>query len=156
MPRSPCPDGQVRNKTTKRCRPSRGAKKTKKRKSPVKKVTFNVELRSSDAPFVKPEYAHLPMYQIAILEAKNRSKTTHSKELAAAVVDWYTHQGSWFVDNGYFKSAKFKHVKKSIYEVAYVPNEDESPQQLVDPDDDGNYPLEFDGKTYMVIGHSLK
>lgn len=149
MPRSPCPEGQVRNRTTKACRPrarpGRRPGKTAKKPS-VKSATIDISLIPADNNN-NNNYNNINNFN-------NNGKSYKDK-----LVDWYTEQGKTLIDMGYFTYLKFKYINypgHDILEVSYIANEGEDAEvaleMLADPDADGNYPIKIDGETYLVSG----
>ena len=76
---------------------------------------------------------------------------------ASEIIQWYKGQafGPYYGD--YVKIFEIKHVKGNIFQVKYNMNEEMVDiDNLVDPDDDSNYPIELDGHELLVAGRVIR
>jgi hypothetical protein len=143
--KSACPEGQVRNRTTKVCRDRRrpGRRPGKTAKKPgVKTARIAVSL--------------LAVGNNNNNNNNNNNYNNNGKSYEEKIVEWYTEQGKILIEIGYFTYLKFKHISGSKLEVSYIASEGEDSEvaleMLADPDDDGNYPIKMDGETWLVSG----
>lgn len=109
-----------------------------------KTVRFLVRLKGPDYQMFLPEWQGIPLDAITQLNIYRVAAEEHSPEVAAQVEQWYREQvpDDEFVD--------IHHIEGSTYEITYTGEPDI--ELMIDPDDDGNYPLEIDGVEHLVQG----
>jgi hypothetical protein len=107
------------------------------------KVTLKGKYGFDDIP---KEFANVPFYTKEVQEWHDSFNLSIEGPVVDMVVDWYKKQIEDFdvVDVSYNTKTKLLTIKYK--------GEVEYPKFLADPDDDGNYPLQYNGKTYLVIG----
>jgi hypothetical protein len=153
MPRSPCPEGQTRNRTTKACRdrrrPGRRPGKTAKSVCPEGQVRNRTtkacrpRMRPGRRPGKTAKKPSVKTARIAasfILEDYDDNNNyninvNNNKSLEDKIVDWYTERGKELIDMGYFTYLKFKYLDlqyinwrrpiEHILEVSYIANQGE-------------------------------
>lgn len=175
MPRSPCPDGQVRNRTTKQCRTRlrAGRKSTKKvcpdgqvrnrtskqcrtrlrpgRKT-AKKVDSSKKIKSIKfyVELKGPDYVAFPPEYEGL--SMFQMMLAHKKQVKETVHSPKVAKKviQWYKKHAHENLVDVVHIGGSQYEITYtgVPIK----QSLYDPDDDGNYPLIVDRKHHAVVG----
>jgi hypothetical protein len=162
-----CPVGQTYNRALRTCRdkkkPGRKAG-TKKRRCPVGQ-TYNRTLRAC-RDFKKRGRAVAT--SPARLASPKKIKFTFKVNLRGsgsgyvddnALLKWYRG----FADEEEYPGIHIKPTKKTgVFEGSYnidgMPprmNQKAHIESLIDPDEDGNYPIVIDGEEYLVIGKLL-
>jgi hypothetical protein len=177
MPRSPCPEGQVRNRTTKACRDRRRPGRRPGQRCPEGQVRNRTTKACRDRrrpgrrPAMKTAYIC-----VGTISANNNNYNNNNnnnnyntnnnnnnynnnndgRSDEEKIVEWYNDQASTLVELGYFKYAKIEHERGRRYKLSYIPSEGEDAEvaleMLADPDDDGNYPIKLGGEMVILTG----
>lgn len=83
------------------------------------------------------------------------------------IISWYNKHGKYVAKSNDMKNATFKFVDEAVIECSYDISEDLHKtyiktddlsiyhSMIADPDDDGNYPIEIDGKEWLIRGGVL-
>jgi len=160
-----CAEGKVRNPATGRCVKAATAKK-----APAAKKT-------AKAKAVASKVIRVPIdFTVTLLNDSKENKRSLVRKNAKAVIEWFKHHS---LDQLHFFSEKlsieeltndgeifsmdivgeekeFERVFEDQYAGRYNYSKEEKYMNLMDaildPDDDGNYALEMDGKHYLVQG----
>jgi uncharacterized protein (DUF736 family) len=115
---------------------------TKSPKLVAKKILFSVGLHNSEGDkYLTERYGH----------AGRSDAVNHVSKIIA----WYKKR---MATNDYFttfvKNFKIVHVVDNLFEIEC--NTDEFPEQLVDPDQSGNYPIKIGKFPYLIAGRPIK
>jgi hypothetical protein len=179
MPRSPCPDGQVRNRTTKQCRArlrpgrkptstrsncpdgqvrNRTTKQCRARLRAGRKTARKVDL-SKKIKSIKfyvelkgPDYVAFPAEWNGMTLQQMMIADTKRVRATVHAPKVAKKVIQWYKKHAHKNLVDIVHLGGSQYEITYtgVP----SLTALYDPDDDGNYPLIVDRKEHLVVPHA--
>lgn len=93
---------------------------------------------------------------VSLLNDAKDGPTLYTKKQAQQIIDWYNKRMASEYFTTYVSDFTIEYVNKKIFHVSYKPLGDIYLEQIIDPDDDGNYPITINGREYIVMGGVLK
>jgi hypothetical protein len=74
------------------------------------------------------------------------------------VSDWFQDLNSWKVEDEYetISFEPFQNKIKCTFTSLFTDDSDILIEYLLDPDDDGNHPIQFGNEEYLCMGNSIK
>jgi len=142
------PKKQVRKSPVKRRSPKRQA-----RKSPVKRQSPKKQTQTPVNPCV---YLVTVAPKATISSMERVPRTEMNRDLVAAISAWYQELVKLFVSRySVISDVQVTHDDEFIYVRFKSETEKASDwfvEDLEDPDDDGNYPLSYNGQMYLIDG----
>jgi hypothetical protein len=161
MPKSPCPQGQTRNRVTKSCRykekPGRKHGTRKAPKPKAKTVKFQVHLINNELDFAAGKESDTTRNMFTHFQTEYNNDSAPGSVLvakhAAKIVKWYKQFKDDYEETLGIKSIKHKHG--NVFEIKYTGDDEVSLDSYLDIDEDGNYPIKIKDVNYLISGERV-